>query len=247
MQEDCNTIKIELPTQMRLFKFTCMCTDASKMPIMKLGVLTDWLEDQTIQCKSFLEQAGACIINDSETELESEPAPKDLNHAAQVLVSSIRQLVGDPAGMLWHHWGVFEAGLGTYTWSSRVVEDTSTKDQGASMHLWGVAGWFSDTLHPLNIYYSVIVGLNITITKWCNQLKADIIKALQCVKCVLQHDLLLCEPKPLSLVELEYLDNNDEEAEAGAETGDAVDEEEGWDILLLGDDAEDMSGVETDI
>lgn len=74
-----------------------------------------------------------------------------------------------------------------------------------------------------------------------------LVEALQCVKCALRHDLLFREPEPSSLVELEYLDDNDEEAEAGAETGDAVDEEEGWDVLLLGDDAEDVSDVETDI
>ncbi|KAG1785330.1 uncharacterized protein HD556DRAFT_1471828 [Suillus plorans] len=76
-----------------------------------------------------------------------------------------------------------------------------------------------------------------------NQLKADIVEALQCLKCALRHDLLFWEPAPSSLVELEHLDDDDEEVEV-EETGD---DEEGWDILLLGDDAEDVSDTETDI
>lgn len=83
----------------------------------------------------------------------------------------------------------------------------------------------------------------ITITKRRNRLKADIVEALQCLKCALRHDLLFREPAPSSLVELEHLDDDDEEVEV-EETGD---DEEGWDILLLGDDAEDVSDTETDI
>lgn len=83
----------------------------------------------------------------------------------------------------------------------------------------------------------------ITITKRRNRLKADIVEALQCVKCALRQDLLFREPAPSSLVELEHLDDDDEEVEV-EETGD---DEDGWDILLLGDDAEDMSDTETDI
>ncbi|KAG1793356.1 uncharacterized protein HD556DRAFT_1527592 [Suillus plorans] len=67
------------------------------------------------------------------------------------------------------------------------------------------------------------------------------------VKCALRHNLLFREPQPSSLVELDYLDDNDEEAEADAETGDVVDGEEAWDMMLLGDDAEDVSDVEMDV
>jgi hypothetical protein len=81
----------------------------------------------------------------------------------------------------------------------------------------------------------------ITITKQHNRLEANIMEALQCLKCALRHDLLFQEPGPSSLVELEHLDDEEVEVE---ETGD---DEEGWDILLLGDDAEDMSDTETDI
>jgi hypothetical protein len=41
----------------------------------------------------------------------------------------------------------------------------------------------------------------ITITKWCNWLKGDIIKALQCVKCSLHNKLIFLEPGPSSLTE----------------------------------------------
>ncbi|KAG2066276.1 hypothetical protein BDR04DRAFT_1121305 [Suillus decipiens] len=114
---DRNTIKLKLPAWVRSFKFTfecrkpgpmainvfmrepldselpsgtACCTDASKTPTMKPGVLTDWLEDQAIQAV----EAGAHIIDDSKTEPESEPAAED---TAQVLVGSTGQLLDDPA------------------------------------------------------------------------------------------------------------------------------------------------------
>ena len=46
----------------------------------------------------------------------------------------------------------------------------------------------------------------ITISKHCNQLKGDIVEALQCIKFGMQHDLL---PMPLSRLEAEH----DEELE----------------------------------
>ncbi|KAG1868373.1 hypothetical protein DFJ58DRAFT_723630 [Suillus subalutaceus] len=89
---DRDTIKLELPAWVRSFKFTfecrklgpmaidvsmrepldlelpsgtACCADASETPTMKPGVLTDWLEDQTA--------AEARVIDDNETEPESEP------------------------------------------------------------------------------------------------------------------------------------------------------------------------------
>jgi hAT family C-terminal dimerisation region len=44
------------------------------------------------------------------------------------------------------------------------------------------------------------------ISKHRSCLKGDITEALQCVKCVIQHDLLFQEPSPSSTLELEEHD-----------------------------------------
>ena len=74
----------------------------------------------------------------------------------------------------------------------------------------------------------------ITISKRRNRLKGDIVEALQCVKCLLRHDLLFRELGPSSLVE--EPDDSETEAEARTEEnlGDDTDKE-GWDILISDD------------
>jgi hypothetical protein len=88
----------------------------------------------------------------------------------------------------------------------------------------------------------------ITISKWHNQLKGDIVEALQCVKCALCHELLFTEPRPSSVVEDE-LDDAEIEVEAIDKPGiEAEDDEEGWDTLLLDEDDDDndyMSDFDT--
>ena len=74
-----------------------------------------------------------------------------------------------------------------------------------------------------------------TVSKWRNRLKGDIVEALQIVKCSIRHDLLFREPGPSSLVELEELDDSD--LEAGSDKKTAGDGKDGWDIML--DDADD--------
>ena len=73
----------------------------------------------------------------------------------------------------------------------------------------------------------------LTITKQQNQLKGDIVEALQCLKCAIWHDLLFREPGPSSLdeAELEKLENN--------VSGPGV-MEEGWDELLSNVDDDDF-------
>ncbi|KAG6881212.1 hypothetical protein C0993_002372 [Termitomyces sp. T159_Od127] len=82
----------------------------------------------------------------------------------------------------------------------------------------------------------------LTITKHRNRLKGDIVEALQCLKCAIQHDLLFRESGPTSLdeAELERLatDENDD--------GSAKDEE-GWDELLLDDEDGDNFHVDIDL
>jgi len=70
----------------------------------------------------------------------------------------------------------------------------------------------------------------ITISKHRNCLKGDIVKAIQCVKCAIHHDLLSRKAGPSSLVE-------DESDEFDIEDGPSEDnvEEEGWDDLFLKD------------
>ena len=80
----------------------------------------------------------------------------------------------------------------------------------------------------------------ITITKWHNCLKGDIVEALQCVKCGICHDLHFHELPPSSALETE-LDSESEDGE-GLE---AV-EDESWDSMLLDDDDDDMADDESD-
>jgi hypothetical protein len=81
----------------------------------------------------------------------------------------------------------------------------------------------------------------IMITKRCNQLKGDIIEALQCVKCCIYHDLLFHEQLPSSALETE-LDSEIEDREEEPETV----EDESWDSMLLNDDNDEMADDESD-
>jgi hypothetical protein len=74
---------------------------------------------------------------------------------------------------------------------------------------------------------------SITISKHCNQLKGDIVEALQCVKCSLCHDLLFCKPGPSSLGEDEFDADADADGEATENAQDDPEEEDSWDNLLL--------------
>jgi hypothetical protein len=78
----------------------------------------------------------------------------------------------------------------------------------------------------------------ITISKRRNRLKGDIVEALQCVKCTIQHDLLFREPGPSSIFEVEVNNANEYgEVAADAENDDEGSETaEGWDNLLLEDE-----------
>jgi hypothetical protein len=78
----------------------------------------------------------------------------------------------------------------------------------------------------------------ITISKWWNQLKGDIVEALQCVKCSIHHNLLFHEPGPSPLMEGELKDfDTDTEDEIGENLGvDVADNEDALDTLLLEDE-----------
>jgi hypothetical protein len=83
----------------------------------------------------------------------------------------------------------------------------------------------------------------ITISKWRSRLKGDIVEALQCIKCVIRHDLLFCEPAPSSISEAD--ETSDQELEESGARGDPGDLEESdveefsWDGLLIEDEDED--------
>jgi hypothetical protein len=79
----------------------------------------------------------------------------------------------------------------------------------------------------------------ITISKWRNRLKGDIVEALQCIKSALRHELLFPEPGPSSLIEDVEPNESETEPEAGAgETLGDVTEDESWDAVILEDDEE---------
>jgi hypothetical protein len=73
----------------------------------------------------------------------------------------------------------------------------------------------------------------ITISKCHNQLKGDVVEALQCVKCSLHHDLLFRKPGPSSLGEDEFDADADADGEATENAQDDPEEEDSWDNLLL--------------
>ena len=76
-----------------------------------------------------------------------------------------------------------------------------------------VLNWTSETLMLLLVSSERAFSQGgITISKCCNFLKGDIVKALQCIKCAIhciQHDLLFREPAPSSI--LEAKEGDDEE------------------------------------
>jgi hypothetical protein len=82
----------------------------------------------------------------------------------------------------------------------------------------------------------------ITISKHCNRPKCDIVEALQCVKCAICHDLLFRPPGPSSSTELEA-DKVDVEPDANDSMTSEGDGEDGWDVLLLVDNEDDIDNV----
>ncbi|KAF9806896.1 hypothetical protein IEO21_08480 [Rhodonia placenta] len=73
----------------------------------------------------------------------------------------------------------------------------------------------------------------ITISKRRNRLKADVVEALQCLKCALGTELLFRED-PLPAAEVESLSADPEDTT----------EAESWDIILEG--ADDLEAVDSD-
>jgi hypothetical protein len=79
----------------------------------------------------------------------------------------------------------------------------------------------------------------ITVSKRRNRLKGDIVEALQCVKCAIQHDLLFREPAPSSILENEDSDEGgDSDDGDGINNGETEDSaaEEDWDDMLIDDE-----------
>jgi hypothetical protein len=76
----------------------------------------------------------------------------------------------------------------------------------------------------------------ITISKRQSCLKGDIIEALQCIKCVIYHDLLFCKMGPSSVEEEKYDDVDDVETGDFGESKDNDNDEQGWAELFLEDD-----------
>ena len=76
----------------------------------------------------------------------------------------------------------------------------------------------------------------ITISKRHSCLKGEIVEALQCYKCAIQHDLLFWEPAPSSILENE-MDEHDDDVNDG---DDKADSEQGLDELLIEEDDDDV-------
>ncbi|KAJ3531266.1 hypothetical protein NM688_g7598 [Phlebia brevispora] len=86
----------------------------------------------------------------------------------------------------------------------------------------------------------------ITISKWRNRLKADVVEALQFLKCMLRNDLIFRAPAPSSVLEQELksddLNGNEDSGKKDAEvinldTDSLVEKDpSSWDIILDSDD-----------
>jgi len=64
-------------------------------------------------------------------------------------------------------------------------------------------------------------------------LNGDIVEALQCIKCVIHHDLLFCEVGLSSVEEEKYDDMDDVETEGDFREAKNDDDEQGWAELYL--------------
>jgi hypothetical protein len=95
------------------------------------------------------------------------------------------------------------------------------------------------------IKWASFLTRGITITKQRNQLKGDIVKALQCVKCSLHNELIFCEPGPSSLTEEVSEDSKHKTDRLEAEP---ADDEPEWDTLILEeeDSESDVDSVDDD-
>ena len=82
----------------------------------------------------------------------------------------------------------------------------------------------------------------ITISKQQNQLKGDIVEALQCVKCAIWNDLIFCAPAPSSFVAAEVNNDGEDDDDGDNEGPDGQGHKaakKGWDELLT-DDEDDV-------
>jgi hypothetical protein len=87
----------------------------------------------------------------------------------------------------------------------------------------------------------------ITISKRRSCLKADIVEALQCIKCAIRWDLLFPEPAPSSVFEAEVNDDGEDVANENEGEEESDVDEMGWDDLFLEDeDEEPVAGMDTD-
>ena len=76
----------------------------------------------------------------------------------------------------------------------------------------------------------------ITISKCQNRLKADVVEALQFLKCLIWKDLLFCEPQPTSVLDLEFEVVDDDD---NLDWIDA-DEPKSWDSLVINAEDSDV-------
>ena len=90
----------------------------------------------------------------------------------------------------------------------------------------------------------------ITISDRRNCLKGDIVEALQCIKCAIQHDLLFREPAPSSILEANESNDSEEPENASTkrdsgnpgdeETEESDIEEVSWDGFMIEDEDDDI-------
>ena len=83
-------------------------------------------------------------------------------------------------------------------WSSLISSD-SVQLNSHHLPVWAsLAGDYLPIMASSVLSERAFSSAGITISKRCSRLKGDIVEALQCLKCMLRHELIFCESGPCS-------------------------------------------------
>ncbi|THH18798.1 hypothetical protein EUX98_g8896 [Antrodiella citrinella] len=166
------------------------------------------------------------------SELSDDSDDEHIEAPSTASTSSVNALLGDPS----KPWlGEFHRYLNT---SEALPEELSTvKWWGLNQSRYPV--WASIARDYLPIMATSVSSERafsqggITVSKLRNRLKGDIVEALQCLKCLIQRDLLFRSAGPSSATELaatsETVTTGDEDVEVGATKAGGTDT---WDLML---------------
>lgn len=171
------------------------------------------------------------LSDDDESELESDATPAVGNQSDphkpwlqdfNQYMHSSEQLAEDQTIVEW--WGVSRFVISPLSSSSLTLQMNAT----CFGPVWASLAWDYLPIMASSVSSEqAFLSAGITITKHQNQLKGNVVEALQVMKCLLQSDLIFWEQGPSSLVEQEPEDKEE-----------VVDEELTWvgdtDVAIMG-------------